>query len=248
MGIRKASHLAVERLIARFGYEMRMVGSPPCGYSAFLRRMVESGLNPRTVFDVGIGYGTPWLYEAFPKAHFVLIEPQKRFEPVLRDLCASMDAEYHLVGVGRAEQHLPIYELSDSPTGSSFLPHNERSDRHGGTTEKSKDQMHIIPLDTFQDKPGPCFLKIDTEGYELEVLHGALKVLEKTDVVLLEVAVMERHVGEPDLIEIGAFMKTVGFRLLDFPVMTPQAVDGPLVYVDAAFGRTDSSVVQTLLR
>ncbi len=236
MGIRGISRAAVERLVARFGYELKIVGSPPCGYSRFLHRMVEAGIRPRTVFDVGVGNGTPWLYAAFPQAHFVLIEPQREFEPALQGICRQIDAEYHLVGVGSKEQRLPIYRLLSSPTGSSFLPPNEETEQQWGASEKSG-ELHVVPLDTYCDQPAPFFLKIDTEGFELEVLRGAVNVLEQTEVVLMEVAISERQVGEPDLIEIGAFMKSNGFRLIDFPVLTQQARGGPLLYVDVAFAR-----------
>jgi hypothetical protein len=53
----------------------------------------------------------------------------------------------------------------------------------------------------------------------------------------MEVAIAERQVGEPDLIEIGTFMKNNGFRLIDFPVLTQQATGGPLLYIDVAFAR-----------
>lgn len=247
MHIRTLSRSLIERLVARFGYELRIAGSPPCGYSTFLRRLVDIGVQPRTVFDVGVGYGTPWLYEAFPRAHFVLIEPQERFEMELRAICRTIDAEYHLVGAGSKEQQLPIFQLPGSPTGSSFLPPNAETDRHYGTSEKSADAIGVVPLDTYAALPGPCFVKIDTEGFELEVLHGATRILEKTDVVLLETAITERQVGEPDLIDVGAFMKRNGFRLIDFPVITPQGKDGPLLYLDAAFARINGPAARAAI-
>src|SRR5574337_263775 len=236
MGIKALSRTAVERLIARFGSELKIVGSPPCGYSSFLHRMAQAGIRPRTVFDIGVGNGTPWLYAAFPQAHFVLIEPQREFEPVLQGICGRIDAEYHLVGVGSKEEHLPIYRLLSSPTGSSFLPPNANTEQRWGGSEKS-DELHVVPLDNYREQPGPFVVKIDTEGFELEVLRGAVKVLEQTDVVLMEVAIAERQVGEPDLIDIGTFMKSLGFHVIDFPVLTQQSTGGPLLYIDVAFAR-----------
>jgi FkbM family methyltransferase len=176
------------------------------------------------------------LYAAFPQAHFVLIEPQAEIEPALQAICRRIDAEYHLVGVGSREQHLPIYRLLGSPTGSSFLPPNADTEQRWGASEKSG-ELHIVPLDTYCNQPGPFFLKIDTEGFELEVLRGAVKVLEQTDVVLMEVAIAKRQEEEPDLVDIGAFMKSHGFRFIDFPVLTQQTKGGPLLYVDVAFAR-----------
>ena len=244
MGIKTVARSILGQVAEHYGYELRIIGSPPCGYSHFLRRVTEVGVLPRTVFDVGVGKGTPWLYEAFPQAHFVLIEPQKEFEPALREICNHMDAEYHLVGVGSSERYQPIYRLLGSPTGSSFLPPTSFNEQLWGASEASE-ELHIIPLDAYHTLPDPFFLKIDTEGYELEVLRGAAKVLAKTDVVLMEVAIMERQVGEPDLVEIATFMKGNGFCLIDFPVLSQRGTNGPLVYVDVAFARVGSSLARS---
>jgi FkbM family methyltransferase len=241
MGIKTVVRSALGRVAKHYGYEMRIIGSPPRGYSNFLRQVVDGGMLPKTVFDVGVATGTPWLYDAFPDAHFVLIEPQKEFEPALQDICKRMDAEYHLVGVGSSERYQPIYRLLGSPTGSSFLRPNLLNEKIWGASETSED-LHIIPLDTYHTLPGPFFLKIDTEGYELDVLRGAAKVLAKTDVVLMEVAITQRQLGEPGLIEIGSFMESRGFRLIDFPVLSQRGSNGPLIYVDVAFARIGSSL------
>ena len=237
MTARSLGRKAIERLVHRFGYEMRIVGAPPAGYAAFLQRITAGGVHPKTVFDIGVGTGTPWLYEAFPAAHFVLVEPQQEFEPAIKAICAKLDAEYHMVGAGSQDEYMPIYRLDSSPTGSSFLQPTSRTDEIWGASTKSA-ALHVVPLDTFDTLAAPFFVKIDTEGYELEVLRGAGKVLAKTDVVLMEVAITRRQVGEPDLVDIGAFMKNAGFRLIDFPMLAQQGRNGPLLYADVAFART----------
>lgn len=242
MGSKAWARNVIERIVARFGYELRVAGTPPCGYEPFLRRIVAAGIQPATVFDVGVGTGTPWLYAAFPQAHFVLVEPQAIFEPTLKRLCASMDAEYHLVGVGESEKQLPLYKLPDSATGSSFLPPNAYNEQHWGKSECAAESLRIVPLDSFADRKAPFLLKIDTEGYELEVLRGSRKILEQTDVIVLEVGITQRQVGEPDLIEIGAFLKDAGFRLVDFPTLVQERPGGALVYADVALCTPGGSV------
>lgn len=242
MSIRRLPRKWIERVVAHYGYELKEVGAPPCGYDTFLARVRASGFRPRTVFDVGVGHGTPWLYNGFPGSHFVLLEPQREFSESMERICYRIDAEYHLVGVGRCKQQLPLYRLLNSSTGSSFLKPNAHTDQAWGKSERSHDYMQIVPLDDYADRPGPYFLKIDTEGYELEVLRGAQKVLDQTDVVLLEVAFTPRQDGEPDLCDIGAFMRSRGFRLIDFPNLVQKSTHGSLVYGDVAFARIGSAV------
>lgn len=230
----------IERYLSKFGYTLKVTGFPVRGFDNFLEFIKKIGFYPKTVFDIGVGYGTPWLYEAFPKAHFVLIEPQAEFEPYLKRICGQRDAEYHLIGVGDTDGNAHIYRLPNSPTGSSFLPPSEQGKQIWGEFQRSEEPMPIVKLDTYKERNGPFLLKIDTEGFELQVIRGADAVLAKTDLVLMEVAVVERQAGEADLIDVGAVMKKHGFRLVDIPVLTQRSADGPLLYMDVAFARVGS--------
>jgi hypothetical protein len=50
-------------------------------------------IHPRTVVDVGVGRGTPQLYEPFPKSFQVLIGPLKEHEPGLQDILTKYEGE-----------------------------------------------------------------------------------------------------------------------------------------------------------
>ena len=93
MKITAAVPRVIERCISTFGYSLKINGSPPRGFTNFFGYVKSRGFQPQTVFDVGVGNGTPWLYGAFPDAHFVLIEPQVEFEPSLKRICDQQDAE-----------------------------------------------------------------------------------------------------------------------------------------------------------
>src|SRR5947209_20596337 len=51
------------------------------------------GLAPATVIDVGVGAGTPDLYEAFPSARLVLVEPLVEWRPHLEQIRETRSAE-----------------------------------------------------------------------------------------------------------------------------------------------------------
>jgi FkbM family methyltransferase len=54
-------------------------------------------------------------------------------------------------------------------------------------------------------------LKIDTEGSELEVLRSAGALLDRTDVVLVEMSIFRRNTG--NMFAVGNFLEERGFRL-----------------------------------
>lgn len=225
----------LERLIAPFGYELKLISAPLRGFPSLLRYVQNCGFQPKTVFDVGVGHGTPWLYRAFPDAHFVLLEPRLECEAALKAICSTIDAEYHLTGVGSEEGSRPLYRLTNSPTGSSFLAPTETTERIWGQFELTQDALPIVPLDIFLGKDSPHLIKLDTEGMELEALKGARGLLAATELILLEAAVRPRQIGEADFIEIAAFLKGIGFRLFDFPAMAQERRSKALLYVDVAF-------------
>jgi FkbM family methyltransferase len=61
-------------------------------------------------------------------------------------------------------------------------------------------------------------LKLDTQGYEMEVLHGATDMLRRRGIgaVFLEITFSEMYKGLPALDEIYRFMTEQGFYLLAF--------------------------------
>jgi len=57
----------------------------------------------------------------------------------------------------------------------------------------------------------PIFLKIDAQGYELEILKGASRLLPQIAGILLEVAILEINQGAPLIHEVLAFHARSGF-------------------------------------
>ena len=53
----------------------------------------------------------------------------------------------------------------------------------------------------------PGFLKIDAQGFELEILKGATRLLTDIEAVLLEISLIEINEGAPLLHDVVAFMK-----------------------------------------
>jgi hypothetical protein len=82
----------------------------------------------------------------------------------------------------------------------------------------------------------PFGLKLDTEGFELEVLRGARRFLEDTLFVVAEVSITRRFEGGYTFAQFIAEMDQRGFRLVTFldlvGLRRPE-----LLYVDAVFVR-----------
>lgn len=196
-----------------------------------------AGLAPATVVDIGVGYGTPSLYRAFPNAYLVMIEPLREFEPVLKRLAHQHGGEYHLTAVGAEDGTVTINVDPDVLMKSSVL------DRSALTAGKATVAPRKVPLTSvdrlwqLREWPGPFGIKIDTEGFEMAVLQGAREFLQQTHFVIAEVSVAARFEGGYEFADLIALLRDHDLHLMDI-LNAPRNDHGRLLFVDAMFTRS----------
>jgi len=176
-------------------------------------RLLE-GVN--TVIDVGVAYGTPALYRHFPRAHVVLIEPVPHFrEPIaaLRKTLASSD--YIELGLGSAPATATINYRHDAPILTSLLESSALRDNGHEEIEPITIQLTTLDLllPGLPHLPSDILLKIDSEGYELEILKGGIEVLPTIKYLMLEVSVIKRFEASYSCTELMQFLQQQGFVL-----------------------------------
>lgn len=76
--------------------------------------------------------------------------------------------------------------------------------------------VHVSTLNNeLKDFQGAFVLKIDVQGFELNVLKGASEILDRVLLVVVEVSNHEVYEDSPAYHDIDAFMRDSGFILLD---------------------------------
>ena len=58
-------------------------------------------------------------------------------------------------------------------------------------------------------------LKLDVQGYELEIFKGASLIMKSTDIILAEVSLIDIYVGSPLVNDIIHYLKEKNFLLFD---------------------------------
>ena len=199
--------------------------------AAVLDNMKRLGLDPATVIDVGVGYGTPELWEAFPRARLLLVEPiADRFGGRVPERAELVEAA---AGAAAGRATITIHR---APEMSSVLG-TWTGDREGEPRE-----VPVVRLDDAvreRGLPGPYVLKVDVEGAELSVLDGAPEVLAATEVVLLEVRFFELVPGAAQLHDVVPYMRERGFVAYDVFGGAIRLSDGALAVTNLAFVRED---------
>jgi hypothetical protein len=92
--------------------------------------------------------------------------------------------------------------------------------------------------------PAPNLLKVDVQGAELEVLAGGRQVLSQAEYAILELSLFRSFVGGPQLHDVVAFMREMGFVAYDILELLYRLVDGALGQIDMAFVK-DEGVFRT---
>ena len=105
----------------------------------------------------------------------------------------------------------------------------------------SKEKVNQIKLnDVFKKTPknlSNSFLKIDTQGYEFQVLRGADQVLPYFKGVLVEVSLAELYEGQKNWIEIIDHLKDFGFKIWSVDRGFTNKKNGKTLQVDLVFFR-----------
>lgn len=202
-----------------------------------LMALAERGFIPATIVDVGAFQGE-WsrtVRQIWPNSRLVMVEPNVAGQLELAHVAKELNAELigELLG---AENDLTV-PFNVMGSGSSIMP--ERSG-----VQRTTEHRCLRTLDSLlQNARPPGLLKIDAQGYELQILKGAAQILPSIELVLLEIAIIEINEGAPLLDEVVLFMKERGFVTYDIWQIHRRPLDGALNQVDFAFVRETSSLI-----
>jgi FkbM family methyltransferase len=205
-----------------------------------LQNLKANGFAPRTVIDVGawIGDWTEHVHAIFPDAGFLMVEANPGKKPGLEAIAARLGPSVRLRMALLGPEPRPKVPFYAMEAGSSVLPENTSFDRK----ELALEMTTLDEVSTAATLQGPVLLKVDVQGYELEVLRGGSQTLARCEVVLLEVSLLEYNQGAPLMPEVVAFMNAAGFVPYDVCGQFRRETDAALCQIDIMFVRRDSTL------
>ena len=141
-----------------------------------------------TLIDIGVGIdGTPNLYNRFPNQKLVLIDPLEECNEYIKNNLQHREKISFKPALGREKKSLTM-NIEDQAFGRSTFLQITDLNNEGHDIQKRK--ISITTLDDLLkdvENLGKTGIKIDTEGYELEVILGAKQTLKTAKFVLAEV-------------------------------------------------------------
>ncbi len=152
----------------------------------------------------------------------------------------NWEARHFAVG---AVSEKALINVADSTVFSSLLEANSAATRYCEAAATSRQEtIEVRRLDDlFPDLSGNVLLKIDTQGYERQVLEGGSHVLPRLKGILMELPIINLYEGSWKLHEALAFMSDAGFVPAQIqPVNFHSMDDVSLVEVDCLFRPRDA--------
>jgi FkbM family methyltransferase len=218
--ILKLTPPVLARFLIRLGafYQRHTGGHGPPAFpsqEAAFQTLKSLGWRPRHGLDVGAYHGvwTNMFLTIFPDARILMLEGQAEKEEQLKLAAAGWPGRacYEIALLGAADD--AEVEFVEMETGSSVFEESSHFDRR-------KTRKKLVRLDTllqrYPDFARADIIKLDTQGYELEILQGAGALLSHAQVVLLEVSLLPINRGAPVFSDVVAFMHARGYKLFDF--------------------------------
>lgn len=197
----------IQRALRRFG--LTISRTQPTLIDFIKQRQVD------LVLDVGANEGqfATMLRAKGYRGKIMSFEPVSAvFEILAAKASNDADWDVHNFALGASTQQSTI-NVSDLSVFSSLLSLNENATKfHHGAAVSRVERIEVRSLDdVLPTVSGHVLLKIDTQGYERQVLEGARQSLRSLTGVLMELPFMQLYEGNWDLRDALAFMDSAGF-------------------------------------
>ena len=230
----------VPKLLNRFGYQLIKINNEKTKRTRLSNTMADvlvqiskMGFQPKTVIDVGVACGTFPLYEAFPRAFHLLIEPLKEYSDSIECILNKYEGCFVLAAASSMDGKIELNVHTEHLQGSSLL-----KEQMGAEFDGVPRMVNSVKIDTLvkeQNLKAPYLLKVDVQGAELGVLEGAQQTLQETEVVFLEVSMFEFMKGAPQFFDVVLYMKKHGFVAYDLYGGSNRPLDGALGQIDMVY-------------
>jgi FkbM family methyltransferase len=200
----------------------------------FLTDVQNAGLKIDTVYDIGAWVGK-WSSEmksmALANSDFVLFEANPAYQKILNQSGFTVFCGTALSNPGRESVNF----YNGTNTGDSYYKE---------TTTYYDLQGHIeLPcttLDQVRESLNlaiPQFIKIDTQGSELDILSGA-SFLDQVDLIYIECPIIQYNKGAPNMQDYLNFFKSRMF--IPVTLLEMHIHEATLVQIDIMFMRKDT--------
>jgi FkbM family methyltransferase len=212
----------------------------------FVRALTEHGVEAALDIGANVGqFGTELRRAGFP-GRIVSVEPlATAYERLAATAGRDTGWETERAGVGAEPGTLTLHRAANS-VSSSVLPILERHVQ--AAPQSAYVASETVPATTVDElveghglAPERTLLKIDVQGYEMPVLRGAARTLDRFACVRTEMSLVPLYEGQALLPDVLTELDAHGFELWDLERGFVDPGSGRLLQADGVFFRKSGS-------
>lgn len=202
------------------------------------------GIYPQSIFDIGANEGQFAIgaTSVFPNAKIYSYEPGSAAFGRLKEAFGSMPrVELNKIAVGKEVGEATLHLATSDQSSSLLLFHSNHLEAYPAIREISKE---VVPVSTLEKELRsklplePILLKIDTQGFEFQVLEGAREELQNVKWIVFETTTRPMYQGEMLFSDIASWLQERGFTFAGPVELHVDTIGRPCQF-DALFIRGD---------
>ena len=190
--------------------------------------LIKKGVKIKTVYDIGAYRGdfSDFLNKTTLKGKdFYLFEANAKNEKYLKKL----DFKYFIEFLSDRKKEVKFYSKTHS--GDSYFL--EQTNFYDGFDAKTKITNTLDNIVEQNNLPFPNFIKIDTQGSEIDILKGAKRTISNCKLIYLECPIIEYNFGSPNLDQCIKYLNSIDF--IPYDICEVHYIDKVLVQIDILF-------------
>ena len=178
---------------------------------------VYNYFEPKSYLDIGAckGWAIPFVKtQLYTLERMEMIEANRAHENELRVISQELNIPYRIEVLSDTVKEVTFY--LDGIGDESSAP---------GNSYYKEDTLHYVnkPQETrttntldniYSDEDSFDIIKMDTQGSELDIIKGGLKIISRTKALILEENVVPFNIGAPLHDEVKAYVESLGFTLV----------------------------------
>ena len=233
-------------MLHRVGFELRRFSVEQSENARFISMLRTHNVN--LIFDVGANAGQfgVLLREIGFDGKIISFEPLSDAREILLNISKN-DPQWQIAlqtAIGEENGEIEI-QIAGNSHSSSVL---DMLDTHVRAAPDSKyigkEKVALRTLDSiapdYMDSNSISFIKIDTQGYETQVMNGAKKLMSQIVGLQVEISLVPLYKGQCLFDEMLKKLKNDGFELWSISTIFSDPNTAQLLQVDATFFRAPS--------
>jgi len=234
-------------MLHRVGFELRRFSVEQSENARFISMLRTYNVN--LIFDIGANAGQfgVLLREIGFDGKIISFEPLSDAREILLNISKN-DPLWQIAlqtAIGEENGEIEI-QIAGNSHSSSVL---DMLDTHVRAAPDSKyigkEKVALRTLDSiapdYMDSNSIAFIKIDTQGYETQVMNGAKKLMSQIVGLQVEISLVPLYKGQCLFDEMLKKLKNDGFELWSISTVFSDPNTAQLLQVDATFFRVPSS-------